>query len=801
MFSLASTAEAQKVAPLHFYELGVEVNGSRLSLLISDALTGESLWGGIVAETGGNPDVQFDTNGQGGPGIIVLPPGLLLLSFQPLSCAGISGCVPLGAPINYAWAGNSNPLTVGSFYRPAAGNGSIDTDFYLSNGSLGVHTNDSGISGNVDTYLGQTGWTLPYDRVTLCAQTACSNPGPESQFFSAGVQTQAPLPGFDGQRLVPTFAFKGSVAPLASWGAQNWDVPGLTLQFASSATLTAAGSLSTTGTTFTASSATQGWGGIRFNAGSAGTITGGEITAVRTYGGAAVSITNASPTLRGVEIRNSACCGTDGIYVTGSSSNPTIQEAVIRNMSGAGVTLDSYARARLVRNRIQNNGEDGVAAGFGVSMFLSPDAPNNDRIGNDVLTNAGNGIYAGPQADLTYGWYYYGGAGYAHTDGYNNVTNNQAAGNLVTGGGAIHGGNTDAQRRNGFYENTGNEVEASGSGSRAYVSCDYWGPGVTPPFQTAATGGGTVTLFSYLTQDPRSNPSEPCQPLSMGGEAEKQTATAARGAGTGLAADLEAAASLAMNRPAEALTMLRRVVAQGDDALASAALAEVARVASGPQALAAARVFLAEQAAGLPGRRRAAALRGLVGVRHSTGDAAGALAASQVLAAAGDAGDAAFGNLSAVYLLSEAGRGDEARAALASVERLMPGSRDAALARRHLGLAPAAGRGVGEGLAAAKTDAGAAALATDLLATRPNPTGGVATVPFRTAQAGHVRLAVYDVLGRAVTVLADAAFEAGEHAATLDASRLAPGVYVVRLSVEGTDGGTAQRTSRMTVAR
>jgi hypothetical protein len=59
-----------------------------------------------------------------------------------------------------------------------------------------------------------------------------------------------------------------------------------------------------------------------------------------------------------------------------------------------------------------------------------------------------------------------------------------------------------------------------------------------------------------------------------------------------------------------------------------------------------------------------------------------------------------------------------------------------------------------------------------------------------------VRLGVFDLLGREVAVLLDGVRPAGRHAAALDASALAPGAYVARLTV----GGQAV-TRRLVVAR
>ena len=67
----------------------------------------------------------------------------------------------------------------------------------------------------------------------------------------------------------------------------------------------------------------------------------------------------------------------------------------------------------------------------------------------------------------------------------------------------------------------------------------------------------------------------------------------------------------------------------------------------------------------------------------------------------------------------------------------------------------------------------------------PNPTAGGATVSFSVPAAGPVRVAVYDVLGRAAAVLADGPLAAGPHRATLPAGRLAAGTYLVRVEAAG----------------
>ena len=90
----------------------------------------------------------------------------------------------------------------------------------------------------------------------------------------------------------------------------------------------------------------------------------------------------------------------------------------------------------------------------------------------------------------------------------------------------------------------------------------------------------------------------------------------------------------------------------------------------------------------------------------------------------------------------------------------------------------------------------AAAPETLSLAAYPNPASGRATVAFALPDAAGVELAVYDVLGRRVALLAEGAFEAGHHEADFDGSALPAGLYFVQLRA-----GDAVRTQHLTLAR
>jgi len=66
-----------------------------------------------------------------------------------------------------------------------------------------------------------------------------------------------------------------------------------------------------------------------------------------------------------------------------------------------------------------------------------------------------------------------------------------------------------------------------------------------------------------------------------------------------------------------------------------------------------------------------------------------------------------------------------------------------------------------------------------------NPVSGKAAVRFKAGVPGEVALALFDVLGRRVAVVADGPADATERTVTLDATGLSAGVYVLRLVAGG----------------
>ena len=78
----------------------------------------------------------------------------------------------------------------------------------------------------------------------------------------------------------------------------------------------------------------------------------------------------------------------------------------------------------------------------------------------------------------------------------------------------------------------------------------------------------------------------------------------------------------------------------------------------------------------------------------------------------------------------------------------------------------------------------------------PNPFNPATTISFGLAEPVHVRLHVFDALGRQVVTLANRLMPAGRHEVLFRASSLASGVYYYRL-----EAGTASLTQRMLLLR
>ena len=72
-----------------------------------------------------------------------------------------------------------------------------------------------------------------------------------------------------------------------------------------------------------------------------------------------------------------------------------------------------------------------------------------------------------------------------------------------------------------------------------------------------------------------------------------------------------------------------------------------------------------------------------------------------------------------------------------------------------------------------------------LHANYPNPFNPSTTIPYGVPEAGEIRLAVYDVLGREVAVLVSGTVAAGRYEVVWEAGSRPTGVYLVRMEAAG----------------
>ncbi|MFZ1731406.1 MAG: choice-of-anchor D domain-containing protein [Bacteroidota bacterium] len=77
-----------------------------------------------------------------------------------------------------------------------------------------------------------------------------------------------------------------------------------------------------------------------------------------------------------------------------------------------------------------------------------------------------------------------------------------------------------------------------------------------------------------------------------------------------------------------------------------------------------------------------------------------------------------------------------------------------------------------------------AAPRTLLLQNHPNPAAGTTVIPFQLQQSSHVRLELFDLLGRPLQLLRDEVLPEGSHSLRLNTTALPAGVYIYKLSTD-----------------
>ena len=854
-------------------EFGAPTNP--VEVVISNALTGEKIWPRsagryVVRPNPGGLDLLMDTSDNRGP-FAYVDRGRLYLTraFYVLSFYIDSNGVTPPTTTHVAWdAYKAVAPVIGasahSFYNPVPEDRTVDTCFILDvdSGELDISTTDVQAAGGggaaVNDILGNDGWTLPYDVFALCA--AQNVPGclvgvPSSgvrpgQFISYKAQV-TPVQGQfgEGYKLVPSFRFASAVRTPASYPAHTWDVPNLVARFAPGASLTTAGILNATGTTFTADDPAAGWAGVRFESGSGGTWTNATVERVRGDDPfvitqpqpAAIRITGASPGFTNLFLRdpvqNTRLIGISVNGVSGYTTAPVASNSTIQGMMTAGVSANGGGRIDLIRGDILDGGDAVLTGGSTSRAYLIPsyDMAGGGLFRGPTFTTNGRGIVASGGSEVRTGTANASNPGFGLTTITNSATRAVTAytgAAIYAGTGAPGSGNYQRNRifSNAVNDATGNGL-AVGTGSRIYARCTWWNSQNPGAFRVGQTSGGLFDASYYLTADPFTTPDPLCVPAKGVNGPEQRSAAGAEDmraslddessaplAGRGTP-EMEATAldrlaqALSAPAPAGAVAILASLVADlPETETAAAALGEAGVIAQRPDAPASAVALLVSATESADASLRVAAWQSLVATRRALGDGPGALAAADALAAEGALVSASTAR---VYLYGEAGDTAQAEAALAVLEQAAPGSIELELARAFLGVeAPLGGRPGGDApsrdaLGGDSVDAekmtSAQALASGAagvlsLAVVPNPAGASATVLVSVPEAADVSLAVYDLLGRAVLTPDVGAVPVGAHRVPVSVSGLAPGVYVVR-AVVTTDAGAEARTVRLTVAR
>ncbi len=588
---------------------------------------------------------------------------------------------------------------------------------------------------------------------------------------------------------------------------ETWDLGAVTLAFNTGMRLLVEGSLNASGTTFTEAEAGQGWGGMRFESGSDGTIAESVIEDVQ--GANSVYVYNADVLFEDTQIRDGS--GT-GLRASGSQatvtfrdgSNPNI-EPQIRDHNAGGVVASSSAEVHVENSLILNTGARGVFAYTYGDLTLFE---------TDVTVSNGFGASADLLGEVTFG------DPNLTRSSVNNVVENHTSGTFFGMDGGVHFAGTacaDPYSHNNFLRQSGtSELHADLTGSDVVAEYNYWGSSAGPSSSYVQLSDGAAFDGTPFL----STPGAGCGSTTSftGTESGEALLGSASRAGAESAGGDDAASG-----PPEGMDPLRweafRSAHDGNRAVAFGRLVSAVQTAATPEDAWRAYEVLAQLGsrgetppsvgafltarAGMEAERPWA-LGALSALRSRQGRSAEAVAAATALTVEYGGTEHALRGWAARHRYAlEAGDEEAASAALGALEAGWPEHRMTALVQAEHALHYGEGAGARGTVPAARVSAETASEAEvsgpgafGLGSAYPNPSRARVTVPLTLDAAAEVRVAVYDVLGREVAVLVDEALEPGAHEVTLDAAALPSGVYLVRLVA-----GDAVATRRITVLR
>ncbi|HIL56338.1 MAG TPA: T9SS type A sorting domain-containing protein, partial [Rhodothermales bacterium] len=679
--------------------------------------------------------------------------------------------------------------------------GDLSSDLWVGSVRFGNPTTH-----RIESYFPDSEWAFPMSYWSACSQAGnCRQSlGEITDMWFMARQTGPPytISHVRTEATDPPFAF-----------APTWSFPSSlvsAVKFEPGQRLVVHNAMDAEGVTFTASDPAYGWHGIRFEPGSAGDLgpDGAKKTQIKHVAGinnASVYVNDANVTLDRVFIEGRVQQPADydlevaAVWATGSNASVTVRNgSEFTPHTGGGLVAASGATITASEESII---ADGVYAwGYGGPS----DAFVWDVTGNaPARAGAYGAVWLGP-ADLSF----------APTLP-NNTFEAEAsyAGSLTA---SNHGvayasrfGTTEGHHNNWLFDKGG--VDPGFATSEYYSDVDavynWWGQASGPDLaQTSVTTGSTFEYCPFLT-DPFSGAASTCgnkRALRDEGAASGPAESASKG--LALPQEASAAAARVALLHGDVPGALAHLTALLSNPLAHRAeqqkgMSVAARIAATEPGQAA-RALLTAQAR-LDSPNRPGALRALAVADAGRGNHPDALASATALIAEGGE-HAVAGHVLSALAQSAMGRPEAAWAALEEAERIAPGDRDVAMARREIGLRLAAPGDVrarmgtpAQGVAAPEAYRQTATGGRDLLGDpHPNPTRGQVSVPVTLASPSDVRIEVYDVLGRVVALLHEGPLGSGPHRFDVAARTLVPGTYLVRA-----DLGGAPHTRRFTVVR
>lgn len=588
---------------------------------------------------------------------------------------------------------------------------------------------------------------------------------------------------------------------------------GTTLRFAAGRSFVSYGPVYAQGATFTERDTGQGWAGIRFYRAPGGpglqsTFNGVTVERAGMTAGeerpvsAAVEVYNRALVLDGFgaleSIITGSTGGVGGLYVQGANASVTCtRSSRIELNTGFGVIAASGADVLLSNCDLFDNGGTGlVATGYGTEVVLD---------GTDIEDNGGVGMRATGQGEIRF---------LDADESANSVSFNYGGLEALTGGRLSAGtcpvsGPCIGRPEHDILDNWDDDKPGSFDarslgGSVLYAQNDRWrdGPYALENLVLEGSPGNLLVVC------PLGGEGISCAAGRMGG------GTGARGPEDILALVDEAErAYLAGDMAAFALAAEAAVATLGasaDEDERRAAFEAVARLFAWAQP--AGPLASLQALAGAPSEAQPWAQRAL-GVAHASAaqyPEATALADALAVSYAGSE-HALFGLALGVRVAAQEEDKVGAFAAMDALAAAFPEAEETVtMEALVLGTFPeeeeSGFREIGPSVAAPSVPASASAIVAagallEVEAVRPNPASRQAVLPFRLGTEAEVEVAIYDVLGRRVTVAGASQYGAGRQALTLEAGALPSGLYVVRVTARMANGTSAVAARQLTITR